>query len=142
MFNVKNINYHRLYPLIKKCTCGPRKEKYCCSQQLCNAVLCKRCYDSCQHDITSYIGSREDNIDDNRSGNNYSSETDNDCDSSESGDNDFNEDMFDSESYIDDHNRTHDNYDAILTHNNLDDFLTHAVPTEGMLDRPEEFYVD
>ena len=50
--------------------------------------------------------------------------------------------MFDSDQDLDDHNRTHDNVDAILTHDHLDDFLTHAVPTEGMLDRPEELHVD
>ena len=61
-----------------------KRAKYCCSQQLCNVVLCKRCYDSCQNDIISYIGSREDNIDDNRPGNNYSSEPDDDWDSIES----------------------------------------------------------
>ena len=37
---------------------------------------------------------------------------------------------------------THENDDAILTHDHLDDFLTHAVPTEGMLDSPEEVHVD
>ena len=54
------------------------KSKNCCSQKLCNAVLCKICYDSCQCDIISYIGSREDNIDDNRSRKNSSSEPDDD----------------------------------------------------------------
>ena len=99
-------------------------------------------FHSCQHDIISYIGSRDDNIDDNCSGNNSSSETDNDWDSSESEDDDFNDDMFDSDLDLDDHIRTHDNIDAILTHDNLDNFLTHEVPTEGMLDRPEEVHVD
>ena len=50
--------------------------------------------------------------------------------------------MFDSESDLHDHNITHDNVDAILTHDHLDNLITHAVPTEGMLDSPEEVHVD
>ena len=93
-----------MYPLIIiiKWTCGPRNAEYFCIQQLCNVVILKRCYYSCQHNIISYIGSHEDNIDDNRSGKNSSSEPDNYWDSSESEDGDFNEDMFDSDSDLDD----------------------------------------
>ena len=50
--------------------------------------------------------------------------------------------MFDYDSDLDDQNRTHGNVDAILTHDHLYDFLNHSVPTEGMLDRPEEVHVD
>ena len=128
--------------IIIKCTCGPKKAKHCCSQQLCNVVLCKRFYDSCQHNIISYIGSREDNIDDNHPGKKNSSEPDDDWDSSESEDDDFDEDIFDSDSYLNDHNRTNNNADSILTHDHLYNFLTHAVPTEVMLDQPKEVHVD
>ena len=50
--------------------------------------------------------------------------------------------MFDSNSDIYYLNRMHDNIDALLTHDHVDDFLTHALPTEGMLDWPEEVHVD
>ena len=50
--------------------------------------------------------------------------------------------MFNSDSDLYDHNRTHNNDDAILTNDHLYELLTHAVPTEGMLDRPEEVHVD
>ena len=50
--------------------------------------------------------------------------------------------MFDYYSDLYDHNRTPDNVGFILTHDHLDNLITHAVPTEGMLDSPEEVHVD
>ena len=50
--------------------------------------------------------------------------------------------MFDSYSNLDDQKRMHNSVDAIITHDHVDDFLSSAVPTEGVLERPEEVHVD
>ena len=50
--------------------------------------------------------------------------------------------MFESDSNLIYHNITQDNRNAILTHDHLNNLLTHAVPTEGLLDWPEEVHVD
>ena len=103
------------------------------------SCVCSRCFESCGDDGITYIGS---NNDDDHLGNNALGDTYNDSDSSECEGRNVDVNMFDSNSEVEDCNTTKDNDDNILTHDHLDDFLTHTVPTEGLLDQPNEYDVN